>query len=153
MALGLVSAPVRPLFAAGPAMVVDRGLPQANLNNSAGDYRSNIRWSLYDSGFLGDDFTLGGAGESWVIDSIRVWTVPGANGHDPEQLGDYYQDVRLYFGGAEGGLTPLVSGLLTAAAPVQQSEYRDLGLDYIGVAFLMTISEATCAFGKSISQS
>ena len=48
-----------PVFAAGPALVVDRGLPQANLNSTSGDYRSNIRWSLYESGFLGDDFTVG----------------------------------------------------------------------------------------------
>lgn len=102
-----------PVLAAGPALVVDRGLPQANLNNSTG-YRSNIRWSLYDSGFLGDDFTIGAAGESWVIDSIRVWTVPGANGHDPQFLGDAYQDVRLYFGGPQGALTPILTGLFRA---------------------------------------
>lgn len=100
-----------PVLAASPALVVDRGLPQANLNNSTG-YRSNIRWSLYDSGFLGDDFTVGAAGESWVIDSIRVWTVPGVNGRDPDFLGDTYQDVRLYFGDTKGGLTPVMSGLL-----------------------------------------
>ncbi|HTW66841.1 MAG TPA: hypothetical protein VME17_19615 [Bryobacteraceae bacterium] len=105
-----------PVFAAGPALVVDRGLPQGNLNNAAGQYRSNIRWSLYDSGFLGDDFTVGASGESWVIDSIRVWTVPGVNKVDPEHLGDYYQDVRLYFGGAEDGLTPLVTGQLSAGS-------------------------------------
>jgi hypothetical protein len=111
-----------PVFAAGPALVVDRGLSQANLNNAAGDYRSNVRWSLYDSGFLGDDFSIGAAGESWVIDTIRVWTVPGVNATDPEHLGDFYQDVRLYFGGpasegsgrveVNGGLTPIATGML-----------------------------------------
>jgi hypothetical protein len=102
-----------PVLAASPALVVDRGMPQANVNGAAG-YRSNIRWSLNDSGFLGDDFTVGATGERWVIDTIRVWTVPGVNGTDPEHLGDQYEDVRLYFGGAEGGLTPLVTGLLKA---------------------------------------
>jgi hypothetical protein len=101
-----------PVFAAGPALVVDRGLAQANLNNASGGYRSNVRWSLYDSGFLGDDFAVGAAGESWVIDTIRVWTVPGVNAKDPEHLGDFYQDVRLYFGGANESLTPIVTGLL-----------------------------------------
>ena len=101
-----------PAMAASPALVVDRGLPQANLNNGAGHYRSNIRWSLYDSGFLGDDFAVGSSGESWVIDSIRVWTVPGVNAADPEHLGDFYMDVRLYFGGPDEGLTPIVTGLL-----------------------------------------
>jgi hypothetical protein len=103
-------------FAAGPALVVDRGLPQANLNNASGDYRSNIRWSLYESGFLGDDFAVGTSGEHWVIDTIRVWTVPGVNATDPEHLGDFYRDVRLYFGGEDGGLTPLVTGLLTSGS-------------------------------------
>ncbi|MBV9770718.1 MAG: hypothetical protein JOZ32_14175 [Bryobacterales bacterium] len=105
-----------PAFAAGPALVVDRGLPQANLNNTSGDFRSNVRWSSYDSGFLGDDFTIGAAGESWVIDTIRVWTVPGVNKVDPDHLGDFYQDVRLYFGGSEDGLSPIVTGLLTAGS-------------------------------------
>jgi hypothetical protein len=101
-----------PVFAAGPALVVDRGLPQANLNNVSGEYRSNIRWSL-KSGLLGDDFTVGVAGEHWVIDTIRVWTIPGVNATDPENLGDVYQDVRLYLGGSDGGLTPIVTGMLT----------------------------------------
>jgi hypothetical protein len=104
-----------PVAAAGPALVVDRGLPQANLNNSTG-YRSNIRWSSYESGFLGDDFTVGAAGESWVIDAIRVWTVPGVHGQDPQQLGDSYQDVRLYFGDTKGGISPVMSGLLKAGS-------------------------------------
>ncbi len=104
-----------PVLAAGPALVVDRGLPAANLNNTTG-YRANVRWSLYGSGFLGDDFTVGDKGESWIIDTIRVWTVPGVNAVDPEHMGDYYRDVRLYFGGADGGVTPLVTGLLTPAS-------------------------------------
>jgi hypothetical protein len=124
-----------PVFAAGPALVVDRGLPQANLNNSTG-YRSNVRWSSFDSGFLGDDFALGAAGENWVIDSIRVWTVPGVNGKDPENLGDVYQDVRLYFGGTEGGLTPVSSGLFQMGSS-QPSNPN------------IKISDATAATGRS----
>lgn len=101
-----------PIFAANPAPAVDRGLAQGNLNGAAGDYRSNVRWSLYDSGFLGDDFSVGAAGEAWVIDAIRVWTVPGAASTDPEHLGDFYQDVRLYFGADREGLTPIVAAQL-----------------------------------------
>ncbi|MEO7143173.1 MAG: hypothetical protein ABI165_06670 [Bryobacteraceae bacterium] len=103
-------------WAAGapPALVVDRGLPQANLNNDAGAIRSNVRWSWYDHGFVGDDFTIGAPGESWVIDGIRTWAVPGNPLADPQHLGDFYQDVRLYFGGSQDGLTPVASGLLDA---------------------------------------
>jgi hypothetical protein len=104
------------VFATGPALVVDRGLAQANLNNAAGEYRSNIRWSLYESGFLGDDFTVGATGEHWVIDTVRVWTIPGATKIDREHLGDFYQDVRLYFGGPNEGLSPVSTGLLTSGS-------------------------------------
>jgi hypothetical protein len=107
---------VLPAFSAEPALVVDRGLPQVNVNDGAGAYRSNIRWSAYDSGFLGDDFAVGASGEHWVIDKIRVWTVPGAAEIDPSHLGDFYKDVRLYFGGPEDGVTPVVTGLLTPSS-------------------------------------
>ena len=121
-----------------PALLVDRGLPQANLNNTSGDYRSNIRWSLYDSGFLGDDFTVGAAGESWVIDTIRVWTVPGVHKTDPEHLGDFYQDVRLYFGGA--GWRPHARGHGAANRRQQPSP----------VIPNILISDATAAGGGSL---
>ncbi len=112
-----------PVFAASPALVVDRGLAQANLNNASGEYRSNVRWSSYDSGFLGDDFSIGAAGESWVIDSIRVWTVPGAASSEAEHLGDFYHDVRLYFGGDREGLTPIVAAQLQAGSDVAANSH------------------------------
>jgi hypothetical protein len=100
--------------AADSALVVDRGLPQANLNNASGSARSNVRWGWSDHGFLGDDFTIGAAGERWVIDSIRVWTVPGKAGAQPARLGAFYQDVRLYFGSASKDLTPVSTAQLSA---------------------------------------
>jgi len=100
-----------PVFGASPELVVDRGLPQINLNNSSGTVRSNVRWGWYDQGFLGDSFTVGSPGERWVIDSIRTWTVPGDAKGQPTQLGDYYQDVRLYFG-KSGDVTPLAAAAL-----------------------------------------
>jgi hypothetical protein len=94
-------------------MVVDRGLPQANLNNASGPVRSNVRWGWHDHGFLGDDFTIGAAGEHWVIDSIRTWAVPGGAENNPEHMGDFYQDVRLYFGGPKSDLTPMATAQLS----------------------------------------
>ena len=95
------------------APAIDRGLPKANLNNAASDAsRSNVRWSLFNRGFAGDDFFLGQDGERWVIDKIRVWAVPGTQSEDPPNLGDVYQDVRLYFGDDGGALTPVLSGRL-----------------------------------------
>ena len=102
-----------PVIAAGPQMVVDRGLPQANLNNVSGAARSNVRWAIPEDGFLGDDFTIGRPGEHWVIDAVRTWTGPGAGGTDPLHLGDFYQDVRLYFGGPGENVSPVVTVLLS----------------------------------------
>jgi hypothetical protein len=101
------------VWAADSTLVVDRGLPSANLNNVSGAARSNVRWASGDSGFLGDHFVLGAKGEKWVIDSIRTWAVPGLEEVDPDHLGDFYQDVRLYFGAAGGDLTPVASALLS----------------------------------------
>ena len=98
-------------FAGDSQMVIDRGLPQANLNNASGiNLRSNIRWSLYRQGFVGDTLQVGQPGEHWVIDRVRVWAVPGVGGQQPANLGDVYQDVRLYFG--TGDVSPVASARL-----------------------------------------
>jgi hypothetical protein len=122
-----------PALAADPVPVVDRGLPQANLNDISGEGRSNVRWTWNDNGLLGDEFVLGAPGESWVIDAIRVWSVPGVDGKDPAHLGDYYQDVRLYFGDPGSDLTPVVTARLapgsdaTGSAQVRVSDATAAG--------------------------
>jgi len=94
-------------------IAVDRGLPAANWNNGSGvTARSNVRWTLYSQGFVGDDFTIGQRGEKWTIDTVRVWAVPGAHGVEPATLGDVYQDIRLYIGSGEENLTPVSTGRL-----------------------------------------
>ena len=105
-----------PVFAADPVLVVDRGLPQTNLGTVAGTSRSNLRLSVQADAFMGDDFTIGASGEKWVIDSIRVWTVPGLGTPPALHLGDYYADTRLYFGGPGQDLSPVVTAQLTAGS-------------------------------------
>ena len=100
-------------FPSDSVLVVNRGLPQANLNNGSGPVRSNVRWGWHDHGFLGDGFTIGSPGERWVIDSIRTWAVPGDATHLPGHLADFFEDVRLYFGGPGTGLTPVSTAALT----------------------------------------
>jgi hypothetical protein len=102
--------------AADPQLVVDRGLPKANLNNQAGiESRSNVRWTLYEEGFVGDDIVIGQPGENWIVDRIRVWTVPGGDDiGDPDYLSDFYEDVRLYFGHERGGISPVATGRFVA---------------------------------------
>ena len=67
-------------MSANAALLVDRGLPTANLNNSAGTSQANVAWAdsepttTASSFYLpGDDFTLAGSGANQVSD-IRVWT-------------------------------------------------------------------------------
>ncbi len=98
--------------AADTMLVVDRGLPQSNLNSVSGNSRANIRWSSEEQGFVGDDFTIGAPGETWVIDSIRAWSAPPIAVGSSKHLGDLYQDVRLYLGSASTALTPVLSTTL-----------------------------------------
>ena len=80
---------------------------------ASGDSRANIRWSSEEHGFVGDDFTIGAPGETWVIDSIRTWTAPPMLTTSSKHLGDLYQDVRLYFGPSGNALTPIQTSTLS----------------------------------------
>lgn len=66
------------------ALLVDRGLPTANLNNAAGANRSNVAWADSEGSATpteywlpGDDFTISGSG-NYHVSTIRVWAV-GSN--------------------------------------------------------------------------
>ena len=76
-----------------------RGLPAENLNSSRED-RSNIRWDTgaNNPGFYGDDFTIGTTGETYAIDKIRTWIVPGLSIGDPANLGDWFESITLFVG-------------------------------------------------------
>src|SRR5260221_10084473 len=55
------------------SLLVDRGLPRANWNDASGvAARSNVRWTLYSQGFVGDDFTIGQPGERFVVNTLRI---------------------------------------------------------------------------------
>lgn len=57
-------------------LVVDRGLPTANLNNAAGANRSNVSWAVGGGYFIGDTFTLSGtAATTYTISDIQTWVV------------------------------------------------------------------------------
>jgi hypothetical protein len=113
---------VLPVIASEPGLAVDRGLPPVNLNNSSGESRSNVRWTGQGDGFVGDDFSIGAPGETWVIDTIRTWAVPQIPVTSSAHLGDFYQDLRLYFGTAAGNsLTPIASAELAPGADEPES--------------------------------
>jgi len=65
---------------ASASLLLDRGLPTGNLNNTAGSNRSNVAWADWESTddpavywLPGDEFEIAGSG-SYQIDTIRVWS-------------------------------------------------------------------------------
>jgi len=95
---------------ASASVLIDRGLPDINLNNPAGGDRSNVAWGFgnNDRFFSGDDFTLGSG--LWEVDSLTVWTVAGAPDDSDFQLGDRFESVTLYGGPSSGSIASLQSG-------------------------------------------
>lgn len=90
------------------AILVDRGLPTANLNNAAGSDRSNVTWaSTNPTGFTGDDFTIGAIGEKYLIDSLTVW---GAQ-YNPLSLD--INNIWLYLGKTGNALSMIETGSVT----------------------------------------
>ncbi len=81
MVAGLALITVLP---ASAITLVDRGLPTINLNNAAGNDRSNVAWADYETSQTpsdywvpGDSFSIGNSGNYNVTD-IRVWVVGNA---------------------------------------------------------------------------
>lgn len=96
-------------LATASVMIVDRGLPTANLNNAAGADRSNVSWGEEDLQYFdGDDFTVPSG--SWRIDTIRMWFCGyGANNNtiltDDTFLGNQsFGNLSLYVGAVGGPL-------------------------------------------------
>jgi hypothetical protein len=95
--------------AAASVVLLDRGLPTANLNDTAGSERSNVRWwsGVYDSAadyrIVGDSFTNTSTG-TWHITTLRMWVV------------DEFDTVQLFGGKAGSGSHAIVSTAFTRAA-------------------------------------
>ena len=94
-------------------LVVDRGLPDTNLNNAAGGARSNVAWGFTppDSDDpnapttkfqSGDTFSLPSTGNanlpSWRIDKLSAWFIAGSTGDDVDPLEDRFSDISLFLG-------------------------------------------------------
>ena len=84
-----------------PSIIFNRPLPVNNLNEAAGNFRSNFSFTEIPDGdplafvnFDGDDFTLDPvANNAYIIDSISTWSVASNLG---EALGVEFASVSLY---------------------------------------------------------
>jgi len=76
-------------------MLFDRGLqPGADTATSL-----TVRLPAGSEGFIGDEFTVGEPGESWVIDAVRTWAVQPPDRAAPTvALADLFDKISLYGG-------------------------------------------------------
>lgn len=109
---------------ANATLLVDRGLPDTNLNNSAGANRSNVAWVFggyapADYWIVGDTFTNTGS-QTWAIDTIRLWTVGTTS-------------TAALWGGIDGSTIGLVSGsgAISGATYADGSSYQGSSGAYI----------------------
>jgi hypothetical protein len=103
-------------------MLVDRGLPTANLNNAAGVDRSNVDWgSTTGISLVGDTF-MNTSSNTWNISSIRLWT-DGVAENPPGQ------PVPILWGGVDAGPISVVasSGALTSTSYLGGQGYQASG--------------------------
>jgi hypothetical protein len=95
-------------------VLIDRGLPSANLNNAAGANRSNVAWvdggqtaaapTPADYWMEGDSFTNTGS-QNWYISNIRVWTVGATS-------------TATLWGGIDGSSITVAAASGTVSGPV-----------------------------------
>src|SRR5665647_101872 len=85
-------------------MLMDRGLPTANLNNAAGLNRSNVTWAFLPTYVVGDTFTNTSL-QTWEIDLIRLWTVGQT-------------DTTVLLGGVDGSTIGVVAAAGVISTPV-----------------------------------
>jgi hypothetical protein len=111
--LGLVTA----ALPASAAMLVDRGLPIANLNNAADANRANVSWAFTqytptDYWLVGDTFA-NTSSQTWAINTIRLWTTGPT-------------DTAVLQGGFDGSTIGVVSSTysMTAATYADGSTYQ-----------------------------
>jgi hypothetical protein len=141
-----LAAGVSPLALAIPANAsqtpaVDRGLPTANLNNAAGSDRSNVAWSNGNDYISGDTFSVGSAGQTWVVSGIRTWNI----GELGVAFGDQFSNDTLYLG--TGAVSPVETGTVapgsdadsnpnithTAVTYADGSNYQGSSGDYLQI--------------------
>lgn len=91
-------------------ITVDRGLPTANLNNAAAGNRSNVAWSQGNDAITGDTFSVGSAGQTWIVTGIRTWNI----GHLGMAFGDEFSADTLYFG--TGAVSEVESGTVATGS-------------------------------------
>ncbi|HRY14463.1 MAG TPA: PEP-CTERM sorting domain-containing protein [Candidatus Competibacteraceae bacterium] len=134
-------------FTANATLVVDRGLPNSNLNDAAGSDRSNVDWDVpgpasddWTNYIVGDDFELPSLdpGQThWRIDKISVWVVEGDVTADPPwEFGELFDRVSLFLGTNPSSVQRVATALVTgnntnnSNIVITKVQYPGTTLDY-----------------------
>jgi hypothetical protein len=110
-------------ISANAGLLVDRGLPTANLNNAAGADRANVDWveTDYTPGnyWLDGDTFQNTSSQTWSINTIRLWT-------------DGTVESAVLWGGVQGSGIGIVqnSGVISDTAYADAHGYQARSGDY-----------------------
>jgi hypothetical protein len=120
-------------------LLVDRGLPTANLNNAAGADRSNVAWAFTqytssDYWLVGDTFQ-NTSSQTWNINKITLWTVGNT-------------DTAILRGGIDGSTIGVISDA-TYASPAPNDLYQGSSGSYITMHQIDFVVNITLAAGQT----
>jgi hypothetical protein len=115
--IAIMAAALAGTMSASADLLVDRGLPIANLNNAAGADRANVSWAFTeytspDYWVVGDTFA-NTSSQTWSINTIRLWTVGET-------------DTAVLRGGLDGSTIGIASSTysMTTATYADGSSYQ-----------------------------
>lgn len=119
--LAILTISLTTAMSASAALLVDRGLPTANLNNAAGANRANVSWAFTqytsaDYWLVGDTFQ-NTSSQTWSINQITLWTVGTT-------------DTAILRGGIDGSTIGVISDA-TYASPAPDDLYQGSSGSYI----------------------
>lgn len=116
-----LAAAVLGVCAQAQTLLIDRGLPTANLNNAAGANRSNVAWS--DATYLVGDSAEVGGNQTYNFTKLRLWTIQSGTAFNYFDASNY----ELFLGVGDYSNTNLA--LTPAALTITSVNYTG-GADY-----------------------
>lgn len=148
-------------------LLIDRGLPTANLNNAAGANRSNVAWVFANPpGSIPSDYYLYGdsfantSAQTYSISTIRLWVVGaitsvnlwgGLNGGSITSVSNTYAATPVtYSGGASyegtsGGSIPITQIDFSVNITLAAGQTYDFFLDGTGGTYTIPFTHASNA--------
>jgi len=139
--LTILAAALAGTMSANATLLVDRGLPTANLNDAAGPNRANVSWAFTEYTppnywVVGDTFA-NTSSQTWSINQITLWTVGET-------------DTAILRGGINGSSIGIASSTysMTPATYANGSTYQGSSSSYVNMYQLNFAVNITLAPGQ-----